>query len=279
MLDREDMALPPIRGDLRDIFDGDGPPIPSELRNRHPVTMTGRPGQGSHHEDMLVRRLQGQWDAYTARHLQYPGNLHDEREILGGVGQVYGIGNAAGHLMNEDYRGDGRYRVPTRAVTLDRGVGYVGDEGRARNKRADSMEQRLADRLSETRPETGIRARMGPVASSRAPPTTHGPEPQRRTLRQHGPQEELHSRRPRTARSERVVGARLSRTYEDESDAHAPASRRRELEDRPRSSDMAGLNGRGQGMNRVSQWMAQLCRARHSGWGVDREPRLAPVVV
>lgn len=260
-----DVAVPQIRGDLRDIFDGEGPPMPSELRNHHPVTMTmpARPRRRSHHEEMLARRLQGEWDTETVRHLRYPGDFHDERGLMGGVGVVDGIGNAAGHMMNEDYRSSGRYRVPARVVTLERSADHVAGEGRTRNKRPDSMERRLADRLSETRPGMGMRRRMGqmaPPGATRAPPMAHGAEtgpattpaaPQGRTLRQHSLEEELYNRRPR---SERVVGARISRTYEDESEVHAPASRRRELEELPRSSDMAGLNGLGQGMNRVSQW-------------------------
>ncbi|KAM4056963.1 IBR domain, a half RING-finger domain-containing protein [Hirsutella rhossiliensis] len=229
-----------------------------ELRNHHPVTMTApaRPRRRSYHEEMPMRRRQGQWDTDTVRHLQYPSDFHNERDVMGGVGDVHGIGNAAGHFMNDDYRGSGRYRVPARVVTLDRSADYVDDERRTRNKRAGSMERRLADRFSETRPGMGIRARMGPMAL----PMPHGPDtgppaaPQRRTLRQHSLEEELYNRQPRTVRSGRVVEARLSRTYEDESEIHAPGSRRRGFEKPPTSSDMAGLNGRGQGMNRVSQW-------------------------
>lgn len=235
------MAVPQIRGDLRDIFDGDGPPIPIELRGHDPapVTVPIRPRRRSHHDEMLVHRLQGQW------HPQYPGDQVD-RDFVGGVGDVHGVGNAAGHLMNEAYGGSGRYRVPSQVMV------YVDDEPRAPGRRVDSTEWRLADRTSPAQPRTGPAA---PSAAARK--MAQGPDaaPQGWTLRQHS-LEELYNRRPRGARSGQVVGARLTRTYEDESEAHAPASRRRELEEPPRPSDMAGLNGPGQGMNRVSQWRA-----------------------
>ncbi|PNY27601.1 E3 ubiquitin-protein ligase itt1 [Tolypocladium capitatum] len=81
------------------------------------------------------------------------------------------------------------------------------------------------------------------------------PAPQGRGLRQHSIEEELYNTAAHTPRSERVVGGRMSRAYEAEVEVHSPRSRRRAREERPRSSDMAGLSGHGgQGMNRVSQW-------------------------
>ncbi|KJZ79812.1 hypothetical protein HIM_00526 [Hirsutella minnesotensis 3608] len=271
--DMADVPIPQIRGDLRDIFVGDGPPVPVELRDWHPVTMTlpARQRPVGHQEEMLRRRLQGQRDVDPNRNLQYPeGTLHEEHDMNGGVGEIHGIGNAAGHLMNDDYRGAARFRVPMppppttpRVATLERSSDYLQDLSRTRSRRAGSMERRLADRLSESRPGRGMHPRVDTMSGSmRAPHLDHapdssiGPPPtsQGRTLRHHGLDDELYNRRPSTARSERVVGARLSRTYEDEIEIHAPPSRRRAHEEPPRSSDMAGLNGPGQGMNRVSQW-------------------------
>ncbi|PFH60878.1 hypothetical protein XA68_10191 [Ophiocordyceps unilateralis] len=236
-----------IRGDLHDIFEGDGPPAPAELRNQHPVTMTlpTRARPRGYHEEKLLRRLQGQRDAELARHLQYGDDAYEGHDMMGGVGDIHGVGNAAGHLMNEDYRGGGRFlvaREPARATKAE----YSANDTR---RRAGSMEQRLADRLSEARPGHGIRARMGPEAGT----VRAAPEPR---LRQHTVEEELYDhRRPRAARTERVVGERVSRLYEDEASVHAPRGReRREETSPPRSSDMAGLNGYGHGMNRVSQW-------------------------
>ncbi|KND88707.1 E3 ubiquitin-protein ligase itt1 [Tolypocladium ophioglossoides CBS 100239] len=264
-LEHMNVPVPQIRGDLRDIFDGEGPPAPAELRGQgqHPATMAVpvRPRPRSYREEMLLRQLQEQRDADVARHLQYSDDYYEEHDVMGGVGDVQGVGNAAGHYMNDDYRRGGRFRAampPPRATMVDRGADYVADVGRARGGRGDSMERRLADRLSESRSGIGMRPGMASMAPAmRSPPRSPpmGAAPQGRALRQHSIEEELYNTAARAPRSERVAGGRISRAYEDEVELHSPRSRRRAREERPKSSDMAGLNGRGgQGMDRVSQW-------------------------
>lgn len=284
-LEHMNVPVPQIRGDLRDILDGDGPPAPSELRGQgqHPATMAlpARPRPRSYQEEMLLRRLQEQRDADVARHLQYSDDYYEEHDTMGGVGDVQGVGNAAGHYMNDDYRRGGRFRAampPPRATTVDRGADYVTDVGRARGGRGDSMERRLADRLSEARSGMGMRPGMAPMPPPmRSPPRSPpmgpaadmgigmgmgmgmgmgaAPAPPGRGLRQHSIEQELYNGAAHTPRPERVVGGRIPRAYEDEAEVHSPRSRRRAREERPRSSDMAGLSGHGgQGMNRVSQW-------------------------
>ncbi|RDA96159.1 hypothetical protein CP533_1698 [Ophiocordyceps camponoti-saundersi (nom. inval.)] len=242
--DLRDVPVPQIRGDLHDIFRGEGPPTPAELRSQHPVTMTLPTRPRSYHEEKLIRRLQGQRDAELARQLQYGEDAYDGHDMMGGIGDIHGIGNAAGHLMNEDYRGGGR--LPVRTVPRDYGP----------------VERRLADRLSET-PRV---IRMGQET------VTVRAEPVAPRLRQHSLEEELYDhRRPRASRrAERVVGGRVSRRYEDEMFVHAPRRRIEEEEaSSPRSSDMAGLNGYGQGMNRVSQWRSFVEPGIPDGESVD----------
>ncbi|PNY27659.1 E3 ubiquitin-protein ligase itt1, partial [Tolypocladium capitatum] len=174
-----DDAVPQMRGDLRDTFDGEGRPAPAEPRGQgqHPATMAlpVRPRPRSYQEETLLRRLQEQRDADVARQLQHPDDYYDEHDVTGGVGDVQGVGNAAGHYMNDDYRRGGRFRAampPPRATMVDRGTDYVTDVGRARGGRGDSMERRLADRLSESRSGIGMRPGMAPMAppAMRSPP-------------------------------------------------------------------------------------------------------------
>lgn len=280
-LEHMNVPIPQIRGDLRDIFDSEGPPAPAELRDSHPVTMPVRmrPRPRSYQEEMLVRQLQERRDAEVARSLQYSDDIYDEHDMMGGVGDVHGIGNAAGHYMNDNYRRGGRFTAPLqgppRVTGLDRGADYVAEVGRARGHRGDSMERRLADRMSETRSGIGMRGPVmvplsppmsppmrGPPMVPAAPPMPVEMIPRtmaqgRGSLRHHSLDEELYNRSPHTPRSERVVGGRMSRNYQDEAEIHAPRGTRQRLrvEERPRPSDMAGLSSYGgQGMGRVSQW-------------------------
>ncbi|KAJ6444597.1 serine esterase family protein [Purpureocillium lavendulum] len=250
------------------------------------MPMRMRPRPRSYHEEMLVRQLQERRDAEVARNLQHSHDVYDEHDMMGGVGDIHGIGNASGHYMNDNYRrGGGRYmgpmQGPPRGTGLDRGADYVADVGRARGHRGDSLERRLVDRMSESRSGTGMRVPvMTPLSPPISPPMpsqmrgppmgTPGALPGappgapipvemiprtmaqgRGGLRHHSLEEELYNRSPHTPRSERVVGGRMSRNYQDEADIHAPRGTRQ----RPRSSDMAGLSSYGgQGMGRVSQW-------------------------
>lgn len=290
------VPVPQIRGDVHDMLDSEGPPLPAELRDggSHPVTMAVRmrPRPGGYQEEMLVRQLQERRDAEAARQLQQPDKDYQTHDMTGGVGDVQGVGNAAGHLIKDSYRRGARYARGTPAQ--DRGGDYVADVGRATRggHGVDSMERRLADRLSETRTGAGLRGppgpRMAPLSpplsppmspamrapAMMAPPATTGAGaggpadavprsslPGRGGLRRHSLEAELYSRLPQTARSERAASGRASRKYQDEAEAHASRGTRQRLRGatvpalEPRPSDMAGLTSYGgQGMGRVSQW-------------------------
>lgn len=127
------------------------------------------------------------------------------------------------------------------------------------------MERRLADRLSEHR--RGMPPLPGPLSPHQVPPLLGNPmaihmgmgmampappPPPVPMLRPPLAEDDLYSNAASIPRSERVVPGRVSRRYEDEAEVHAPRSRRSREE--PKGSAMAGLNGRGRGMNRVFEW-------------------------
>lgn len=267
-LDDMNIPVPHIRGNLGDIFTGSGPPVPPELRGHTgpPMMIPVRRRPRTYQEEMHMRRVQETHDADYARHLQHTNDYNDinGHDMMGGVGDIQGIGNAAGHFMNENYRRGGRYRPQPQTAAHDRTE--YGDSWRSRGRRVEtSQERRLADRLAETRSGPGSPPAAGPIYPvgmtmplPPAPPVPVSAPLPPRPLRHHTIEAEMYNASPYTPRSERVVGSRVSRDYEDEAEMHSPprSLRRRGKADRdgPMSSDLAGLNGTGRGMNRVSQW-------------------------
>ncbi|QPG94924.1 hypothetical protein C2857_007336 [Epichloe festucae Fl1] len=267
-LDDVNIPVPHIRGDLGDIFHEDRPPSPVELRGHtglgHPMVMPVRRRPRTYQEEMHMRRVQESRDSDMARHLQYSDDYYDEPNMMGGVGDIHGIGNASGHHMNENYRrgGGGRYR-PCPPAQYDR-TDY-GDAYRSRGFRVEtSQERRLADRMAESRsgmgspPSTGPIYPIGMMPAAPPPPVPAAPQgqPPTRPLRHHSMEAEMYNKSPYTPRSERVVGGRMTRDCEDEAELHASPPRNRRHG--TKSSDLAGLSGPGSGMNRVSQWRAYV---------------------
>ncbi|EFY98314.2 revertant of glycogen synthase kinase mutation [Metarhizium robertsii ARSEF 23] len=260
------IPIPSIRGDLGDIFRGNGPPAPPELRGHTeppPMMMPVRRRPRTYQEEMHMRRQQESFDADFARQLQYTGDYDEPHSysMMGGLGDIHGIGNASEHYMNENYRRGGHYRPQTQTTAVHDRPEY-GDTRRSRGRLETSQERRLADRLSETRSGFGSPPAAGPiypVGMSVPPPPVPAapvPIPPSLALRHHTVEAEMYNISPYTPRAERVVGRRMSRDYEDEARVHSPPRShwRRGRETRPKSSELAGLNGTGQGMNRVSQW-------------------------
>lgn len=114
----------------------------------------------SYEEEMRMRRRQEDSDAAFARRLQ----AMDEREddFVDGLGDIHGIGNAASHFMNEDFRPRSRKLVlpqppppphasaiPPEPPVFDRAPpgDYIQGLNRARGVRATSL-NRLADRFN-----------------------------------------------------------------------------------------------------------------------------------
>ncbi|PHH75402.1 hypothetical protein CDD82_4456 [Ophiocordyceps australis] len=200
----------------------------SDLEDEHPghevaaMALPVRPRPRSYEEDALARRLNEQRQAPAGRHLAYD----------------------KGYYANGDYEHESRH-PPSRAVapfaTAALRVDKAGDStglGRGRGRRGDSMERRLADRLSDARSGGGLRTTTIKM---------------REEARQHSIDGNMYNRAV-APRLERLAGGRVSRSFEDEAPAARNCRRRCSEGHAPKSSDMAGLSGPGQGMSRVSQW-------------------------
>lgn len=212
-----------------------------------PMNIPGHPGQHpqTYTEEMRLRRLQELRDRVVARGMENG----EDYEVMGGMGHITGLGNAAGHHMNESYRRD-HGPLPSRPPpSFDRGAGYVSDVNRARGYGPSFLER-----------QSSTRSRAGRQPSPVAPPLRysmgHDDLPMRRDSsgRQRPEDERDYHRAPQRSRSERIVPARTSRRYEDEAAMHAPSRGRRASAEPPRGSALAGLNGKDRGMGRVAEW-------------------------
>lgn len=203
----------------------------------------------NYQEEMHVRRLQESGDADLAHHMQYRDDYHDGYGygMMGELGDVCAIGNAARQYMDDDYRRAGSVRYRTSPPIVYGSSDHGDVSGRSSGRRPGVRERRR----SGSAPATGPSFRGGKTAAS--PPSV--PSPPRRPLRHRGAEGELYNSSPSTSRSERVVASRFSREYRDEAEIHRPARYKESRGyDAPRTSDMAGLSGGGSELNRVSQW-------------------------
>ncbi|KAK1998738.1 hypothetical protein LX36DRAFT_575720 [Colletotrichum falcatum] len=225
------------------------------------------------YDSRLMRRFQENRDEDVARTLQ---GYETDEVYDGGYGDIVGVGNTAGHFMNDDYRreldtfvGAPVPPAPTPPAAFERPAptDYMSGVNRARGVPPDPMGQRLAERFSEFRSSPGAprpvmmapppvpplgpmtAPPMGPLPM--AAPMVMGPPPPLPLLRRHTMEEEMYNMTTRP--SERVVPGRIVHDYEREAEVHAPRSRRRTREE-PKSSTLAGLTGMGRGMNRVYEW-------------------------
>ncbi|KAL0933090.1 ibr domain-containing protein [Colletotrichum truncatum] len=250
-------------------------------RNIRPIVEAERPprSRSQDYDDRLVRRFQDNRDEdNTRRFSSYDDNVLDR-----GYGDVVGMGNTAGHFINDDYRrdvddvfgsGPPVPPAPTPPAAFERPTptDYMSGVNRARGLPQDSMGQRLAERFSEYRTSPGgPRTGMAPTSPHAVPvlgsmtappmgppppmpaPMGMGPPPPIPMLRRHTMEEELYNSARTTRPSERVVPGRMIHDYEREAAVHAPHARRRPYTE-PKSSTLAGLTGPGRGMNRVFEW-------------------------
>lgn len=148
-------------------------------------------------------------------------------DYQGMIGEIHGIGNGAGHFMNENY-----IRAPDDdpAVGMDQAMAaanYAMGAARARNTPAGGVQRRQI---------------------------------QRPLMRRHTTREQAYNSAPSTRPSERVVPRRIRRDYASEAAVHAPAggiptrSSSNIERSSPSRSTLAGLRGNSRGSNRVSAW-------------------------
>ncbi|KAI1079182.1 hypothetical protein F5B20DRAFT_545329 [Whalleya microplaca] len=258
---------------------------PDPMMDRDPFTGPSPRGFGprarprNYEDESLRRRLQEQKDEDYARRLQYEEN---DDEYPAGMGDVIGIGNSAGHFMNDDYRRRPQNVSiplapapisPPSAAPFDRsnaGGDYVSGVNRARGLRGNSMERRLADRFSEQRQSPHLRPFTHPIPPPPAPPRgafgpPPPPPPQPPMMpismhRRHTMDDDVYDGPRSHYQSERGLSRRATtstRDYAGDGSAYYDPGRGRHhvREPSPKSSVLAGLAGPGSGMNRVYEWV------------------------
>jgi hypothetical protein len=226
-------------------------PVPQPPRDRQ-----RRPRPNTYVEEIDERRRQEREDEGLARRLQ---NFDMSDDYQGGIGDIHGVGNGAGHFMNQDYIRAAHNILTGTFDHATAAANYVMGVRQARGG-PPPPPRRMSERY--------------PLAAPAPPP----PPPM---LRRHTMMEEVYNNAPSTRPSERVVPRRTRTDYESEAAVHAPYSRRldREVSTREgpnriiplravertastRSSDreastkrsvLAGLGTR-RGGNRVSAW-------------------------
>lgn len=195
-------------------------------------------------EEMRLRRLQELRDSVYARDVQQADFSAPDYNMMGGVGDITGIGNASGHFMNDNYR---RERSATVTQPLPRR--YMSTVERNSSHRGGSvLDQRPPpDRYGDISVSRG--RRLSPTAPPLRPTVVPEPSPRRESyLRRPSMDDERYDSGLARARSERAIPYRSPRKYEDEPEPYTPRHRR------VKSSAMAGLNGKERGQGRVAEW-------------------------
>jgi hypothetical protein len=164
-----------------------------------------------------------------------------EEDYQGGIGDIHGIGNGAGHFMNEDYvRSQARNILTGNFDQATAAANYVMGVANARGVPPPPGPRRMEERY--------------PVP--RRPGRPPSPPPM---LRRHTMREQVYNARARPA--ERVVPRRTRTDYESEAPVHAPVARAPEPSPprpEPTPGVLAGLRGTKRGTNRVSAWRTHV---------------------
>lgn len=227
------------------------PTAPQERPNR-----IRRPRPDNYTEEMNRRRQQERDDEELARRLQRVGIDGDADDgYQGGIGDIHGVGNGAGHFMNQNYVRaahnilTGNYDQATAAANYVMGMAA---QARGRPSRPP-------------RPPRPPQPPLQPNQRRPLPPPETGNWPgQRRmspppVLRRHTMREQVYNSIAQPA--ERVVPRRTRTDYASEASVHAPAGvapQRAPTSNEPRPSILAGLGGSGRYANRVGAWRAHV---------------------
>ena len=202
-----------------------------------------RPRPNNYHEEMNQRRRQERTDEEMARRLQGVDIEDEDDDYQGGIGDIHGVGNNAGHFMNQDYLRaaqnilTGPFNQATAAANYVMGVA----QARGVPQPQGAGRPRMADRY--------------PVAPPAAVP---GSPP---ILRRHTMREAAYNSAQSTRASERVVPRRTRTDYQSEAAVHAPVGRAHQRSSTGRTvrpSVLAGLGGSGRGSNRVNAWRTHV---------------------
>ena len=206
-----------------------------------------RPRPNTYDEEINERRRQVRIDENLARRLQTLA-LEEEEDYQGEIGDIHGIGNNAGHFMNQDYLRaahnilTGNFDQATAAANYVMGVAQARGVGATRSDPAPR-------RSTERHP-------------ARSPTRAGRPAPPPAMLRRHTAREETYNSARTTRPSVRVVPRRTRTDYQSEAAVHAPlerpSSHRSSGRGAPRPSVLAGLGGPGRGSGRVNAWRTHV---------------------
>jgi hypothetical protein len=221
--------------------------VPEEVQN--PEGRGQRPHRlrrsrlNNYHDEMDQRRRQERMDEELARRLQRVAIEDMDDDYRGGIGDIHGIGNNAGHFMNQDY-----FRAAQNILTgtfdhATAAANYVMGVAQARGvpPPQEAGRPRMVDRY----PITPLAAAPG------SPPI----------LRRHTTREAAHNSAQSTRPAERVVPRRTRTDYESEAAVHAPIGRAPQRSSTVRTvrpSVLAGLGSSGRGSNRVNAWRTHV---------------------
>lgn len=295
----EDDRLEHMQVPVRERFVGrpvvEMPPSPTRQARPGPGLSTfpgPRPRPQNYEEELhLLQRLQEGRGEY-ARRLQTYQEPEDgpEDDFLGGLGDIHGLGNAASHHMNDNFRPRPRHIVvpeqpqpsPLPPMPLDSAPvfdrpatgDYIRGVNRARGVRAASV-GRLADRFNtdlrlgptHRPPPLPTAATMPlPAMVSAISPGHHSNVPVRRhtvETREVYDDDRSHPRLGGARSAERVIASgRPARPvfHEEPEDMlpHGVGVMKQHIRDPPKASNLAGLTGSGRGADRVSEWAAHV---------------------
>ena len=124
-----------------------------EAEPEQPPHRLRRPRPNNYNDEINQRRRQERADEELARRLQRLAMAgEDDDDYQGGIGDIHGIGNGAGHFMNQDYIRaahnilTGTYDQATAAAN------YVMGVAQARGPPPGAGQRRMADRYPATPP-------------------------------------------------------------------------------------------------------------------------------
>lgn len=203
----------------------------------------------NYNDEMDIRRRQERTDEDLARRLQATG-LGGEADFNGGIGEIHGIGNNAGNVMNQEYVRAARNILTGTFDQATAAANYV--MGVAQARRPTHTQNNGWPGLGNHFPAPAPAPHPAPMArpAPAAPPI----------LRRHTIRSANYNAAPTTRLAERIVPRRSRTDYESEAAVHAPleTSASSSTREEPRTSVLAGLRDARRGGNRVSAWRAHV---------------------
>jgi hypothetical protein len=225
--------------------EGDTQERPRRLRRPRPPN--------NYHDEANERRRQERADEEIARRLQRMAlDGEDEEDYQGGVGDIHGIGNGAGHFMNQDYVRAAHNILTGNFDQATAAANYVMGVAGARGMPPPPPPRRMAERYP-------------------APPRVGRPPSPPPMLRRYAVREQAYNS-AQTRSAERVVPRRSRTDYESEAAVHAPIARAPpsppQARPEPTPAVLAGLRGTSRGSSRVSAWRTHVHPAVNPEEGV-----------